>query len=405
MPQRYEALRQEIVEQIEADRAAGTFGRLAFLDENALRRRPEWDRHTLLRPAFVRDCEKILHLPPYNRTNGKTQVFSFYQNDDLTRRGLHVQVVSRIARNVGRLLGLNLDLIEAIALGHDLGHTPFGHAGERLLDRLLCQRAGCRFFHHAQSVRVLETLYRRNVSLQVLDGILCHNGELEQQRYEPAGELTFADFDDRLAATLAGREVTLTPATLEGCVVRLCDMIAYLGKDRQDALTARILPDLTCFTDSEIGLHNAVMINNLVVDVVNQSYGKNAIILSPAVFESLRQAKRENYANIYHNADLEAAYEQTIAPMFTELYDRLLADLLAEDESSPIFRHHLAHLRQATRPYEEDFAYRRENPHRMVADYLASMTDSYFIALHRRLFPNSPHHIALHSYFEDLEEE
>ncbi|MBR2152511.1 MAG: HD domain-containing protein [Clostridia bacterium] len=126
-----------IVQQIEKDKQSGDFGCFAFPDSQAVRRKPLWDKNTLLRPAFVRDCEKILHLPVYNRYNNKTQVFSFYENDDLSRRGLHVQLVSRIARNIGRLLGLNQDLIEAIALGHDLGHTPFGHAGERILDELM----------------------------------------------------------------------------------------------------------------------------------------------------------------------------------------------------------------------------------------------------------------------------
>ena len=101
---------------------------------DVIRRNPERDKASLWRPAYVRDIEKIMHHPFYNRYTDKTQVFSFYKEDDITRRALHVQRVSRIARNIGRLLNLNLDLIEAIALGHDIGHTPFGHAGESLLN-------------------------------------------------------------------------------------------------------------------------------------------------------------------------------------------------------------------------------------------------------------------------------
>lgn len=147
----------------------------------------EQDKANLWRPAFVRDIEKILHLPYYNRYVDKTQVFSFYHNDDITRRALHVQLVSRIARNIGSVLGLNLDLIEAIALGHDIGHTPFGHAGERFLDELLKNETGRSFQHNVQSARVLDKLFARNISLQVLDGVLCHNGEFEMQEYRPNG--------------------------------------------------------------------------------------------------------------------------------------------------------------------------------------------------------------------------
>ena len=159
-------------------RAAGTLSPFATRDAAALRREhTERDRETPLRPAFVRDAEKIVHTPAYNRMGGKTQVFSFRCNDDLTRRGLHVQLVGRIARDIGRALGLNLDLIEAIALGHDIGHTPFGHAGEHFLNEPFHERTGKWFFHNVQSVRVLDVLAGRNVSLQTLDGIICHNGE------------------------------------------------------------------------------------------------------------------------------------------------------------------------------------------------------------------------------------
>ena len=150
----------------------------ACSDADAIRREPRpADEATLLRPAFVRDAEKIMHTPAYNRLNGKTQVFSFRANDDLTRRGLHEQLVSRVARDIGRALGLNLDLIEAISLGHDIGHTPFGHAGERFLNNVFHDRTGRHFMHNVQSVRVIDRIYGRNVSLQTLDGMICHNGE------------------------------------------------------------------------------------------------------------------------------------------------------------------------------------------------------------------------------------
>lgn len=195
------------------------------------------DRAKLWRPCYIRDIEKIMHHPFYNRYTDKTQVFSFYKDDDITRRALHVQLVSRIARNIGRLLGLDLDLIEAIALGHDIGHTPFGHAGERLLGDIYYSRTGRFFNHNVHSVRVLDKIFNLNISLDTLDGILCHNGELELKEYRPAALSGFGEFDKKVEGCYIDRENVkkLIPSTLEGCVVRVSDIIAYIGKDRQDA--------------------------------------------------------------------------------------------------------------------------------------------------------------------------
>ena len=153
------ALSPELVERISADRASGHVNPYRCNDDQVIRRIDRAaDKGTLMRPAFMRDTEKILHLPAYTRYAGKTQVFSFRSNDDLSRRGLHVQLVSRIARDIGRALGLNCDLIEAIGLGHDLGHTPFGHAGERFLNDIFHERTGRYFFHNVQADRQLHAM-------------------------------------------------------------------------------------------------------------------------------------------------------------------------------------------------------------------------------------------------------
>lgn len=156
----YLTLDPDVEEAIRADRAAGRTSPYRT-DDDAVVRREDFahDRATLTRPAFVRDIEKILNLPAYNRYADKTQVFSFAENDEISRRGLHVQLVSRVARGIGSLLGLNCDLIEAIALGHDTGHTPFGHAGERFLSACYHARTGRTFNHNVHSVRVLDNLY------------------------------------------------------------------------------------------------------------------------------------------------------------------------------------------------------------------------------------------------------
>lgn len=206
-----------------------------------------------------------------------------------------MQFVSRIARNIGTVLGLNIDLIEAIALGHDLGHTPFGPAGERFLSELLYRNTGCYFNHNVHSVRVVDSLYRRNLTIQTLNGILCHNGEFEMKEYIPEPCENFCDFDSKVSECYhSGKEAInkLIPSTLEGCVVRISDMIAYLGKDRQDAKTAKIIDKNSEFAPNETGSRNAEIINNLIVDIIENSYGKDFIHLSSTAYNDLKKSKR-----------------------------------------------------------------------------------------------------------------
>lgn len=401
----YHGLSRAIQDRIREDRARHWVNPYRFDDTAALRRNMTRDRANIWRPTFVRDTEKILHLPFYNRYADKTQVFSFYHNDDLTRRALHVQLVSRIARNIGMVLGLNLDLIEAIALGHDIGHTPFGHAGERFLDELLWQQTGRHFAHNVQSVRVLDRIFGRNLTLQTLNGILSHNGELAQQTYHPKSMTDFAALDAAMEACGVQGDVAnraLAPSTLEGCVVRICDMIAYLGKDRQDAAIAHIVPESYPYSTSLIGRKNAQIINNLTVDIIENSYAKDCICLSEQAFADLKTAKDENYRMIYGDERIEREYRQCIGPMFSDVYFRLLEELEQQNEQSLIYRHHIAFVERNVQFYEDDrIPYRMEEPNQIVADYIASMTDDYFLALYQHLFPDSRLTITFHSYFED----
>lgn len=274
---KYNRIDEDLQQKIISNRESHWINPYAFKDEMAVRRNNDIDKANLWRPVFVRDIEKIMHLPYYNRYADKTQVFSFKNNDDITRRTQHVQLVSRIARNIGSVLGLNLDLIEAIALGHDIGHTPFGHAGERFLSELYHNETNRYFNHNVHSARVLDTIFARNFTMQTLDGVLCHNGEFEQQEYKPKYEKSFDDYDAEIELCYTeGTDAIkkLIPSTLEGCVVRICDMIAYLGKDRQDAALAGIIDPDYEFTTELIGRENAKIINNLTVDIIEHSYGK-----------------------------------------------------------------------------------------------------------------------------------
>lgn len=411
MKNAYTKIKPEVQEQILEDKAKNYKNPFACKNCDVIRRDTSKDKSSIWRPSFVRDSEKILHLPVYNRYSDKTQVFSFYKNDDLTRRALHVQLVSRIARSIGSVLGLNTDLIEAIALGHDIGHTPFGHAGERFLSELLHAETGLFFNHNVHSVRVLDKIYNRNLSLQTLDGILCHNGEFELQEYRPkpcekSAENAFAVFDQQIKdCDTKGNDAIkkLVPITLEACVVRVTDMIAYLGKDRQDAKTAKIIDD-EVFTQTEIGENNALIINNLSVDIINNSYGKDYIQLSPNYFEALKITKKENYQKIYGSSKVSQEIDALVKPMFKDVYYKLLDDLTNERTDSIIYKHHLNFVEQNTYYYNEiqsQFDYQKNNePNRIVADFIASMTDDYFVDLHEYLFPNSQYKIQYKSYFD-----
>lgn len=395
----YEKLSDSISEQIKNDRRNDNLSAFGFNEENALRRDNERDKATAIRTAFIRDTDKIIHCPYFNRYADKTQVFSFYKNDDITHRILHVQLVSRIARTIGKALGLNLDLIEAIALGHDIGHTPFGHEGEEFLDELLFSHTGRHFSHNIQSVRVLDKIFPYNITLQTLNGIAAHDGEMELSEYHPKPLESFEEFDRQIEACFADKKNVrkLVPATLEGCVMRISDIIAYLGKDRQDAERAHIISNAE-FESGAIGSYNAEIINNLIVNIVENSYKKPYIKMDDEHFAALKKAKADNYALIYKNDSVKSAMRETVKPMMARVYERLLSDLVKANFDSPIFTHHINFVNKAH--YKRDIPYEKTEPNQLVTDYIASMTDDYFVDLYSYLFPNDRLQIEYKGYFE-----
>lgn len=395
----YQSLSAELTKQILADRKNGTLPMTGFDETNAIRRNNQRDKANVIRTAFVRDIDKIIHCPYYNRYADKTQVFSFYKNDDITRRGLHVQLVSRIARTIGKALNLNLDLIEAIALGHDIGHTPFGHVGERFLDELLFEHTGRHFSHNIHSVRVLDSIYPYNISLQTLNGIAAHDGEMELSEYYPKALDDFETFDAQIEACYIDKSNVkkLVPATLEGCVMRISDIIAYLGKDRQDAEKAQLINNKD-FEPSAIGTYNAEIINNLIVNIIENSYGKPYIRMDEAHFEALKKAKSDNYMLIYKNDSVNDVLQNTVKPMMSDVYAKLLDDLIKGNLASPIFSHHIDYVNSAH--YARSIPYESTEPNQIVTDYIASMTDDYFIDLYEYLFPGSDKKITYKGYFD-----
>ncbi len=396
-----ERLSATLSEQMEQEKSTHSYTDRSCADRAAIRRFPSDKPAPVWRPEFAKDIDRILYSPYYNRYTDKTQVFSLIKNDDITRRSLHVQLVSRIARTIGRALNLNLDLIEAIALGHDIGHTPFAHCGEVYLNQLYNSHTGRFFNHNIHSARVLDQVFPLNLSLQTLSGIAGHNGEIELAEYRPVPMDSFAEFEKELEKcyTIKGYANKIQPSTLEGNVVRISDIIAYLGKDRQDATSLQMV-EHSAFPTTIIGTINSEIINNLVVNIIENSYGKPYIMLDDAHFQAVQSYKRDNYSLIYANEPGRVILNRVVEPMMQDIYEQLLDDLLHEKLDSPIFRHHIDYVNQTR--YPRSVPYGKTEPNQIIVDYIASMTDDYLIDLHRYLFPDSNYYVEYTGYFNDL---
>ncbi len=357
----------------------------ACLSKNAIRlgRENSENRHEFnVRPSFFRDVDRILHSTAYTRYMDKTQVFAFFDNDLITHRGLHVQFVSKIARTIGRALKLNEDLIEAISLGHDLGHVPYGHTGERCLNRICIANDLGLFLHNVQSVRVLKDLENSgkglNITLQVLDGILCHNGEMLNQRYEPDWNKTKEQFLDEYerASKEPGFDKTLKPMTLEGCVVRISDVIAYIGRDIEDAILLGIIDreEIPESITEVLGNKNSSIINNLVEDLITNSYEKPYLEFSKPVFTALKKLLDFNYKNIYRSP-LKEDKEEKFDKMFQTVFAGLREEIT--QKNSEINEIYVSGMnRDYTKANSSD---------KIIVDFIAGMTDNFFMERFKRI--------------------
>jgi dGTPase len=324
----------------------------ATLSTAAIRRRSEERVERGHRQHFSLDADRILHSLAYTRYIDKTQVFYLVDHDHVTHRVLHVQFLSKIARDIGRFLRLNEDLIEAVALGHDIGHAPFGHDGERYLSKI-CRRHGIGGFqHNVQSVRFLDRIERKgrgwNLSIQVLDGILCHDGEIHEERLRPRPGRTFADLDREMELKTADPDAALTPMTLEGCVVRLADTISYIGRDIEDAIRLNLIrrEEIPQNCSALLGNTNGAIVYNLVEDVIKNSMDRDAVGFSPEVSEALRELKSFNYARIYQNPKIKGEVGK-IGRLVETLFEIYLDDLASENLESDLFKGFLGGMSRA----------------------------------------------------------
>lgn len=344
----------------------------ATLDSEAIYLR---DVSNDFRTPFFRDIDRIIYTLAFTRYSDKTQVFSFKSNDHLTKRMIHVQYVSKIARTIGRALALNEDLIEASALGHDLGHTPFGHVGEEILNKISLDCGEGYFNHNIHSVRLLMDIENygngKDITLQTLDAIMCHNGELPQSEYHPVKK-TKEEFLKEYKLSYKDKTIIkkLRPMTLEGCVVRISDLIAYLGRDIEDAMRLNIVSfkDIPDSIKKYLGNNNRDIVNSLINDVIENSLDKSYIKVSDEVYNAIVDLKDFNYKNIYAKAYTKEE-RISLERMLNTLFNCYMNDLKYNNKDSNIIKSYLSNMSDE---------YKNSNSHeRIVIDYIAGMTDDY----------------------------
>ena len=331
-----------------------------------------------LRPNYFRDIDRIIHSLSYTRYADKTQVFSYKENDHISKRMIHVQLVSKVARTIGRALNLNEDLIEAIALGHDIGHTPLGHEGEYILDEISQRELGEKFAHNIQSVRHCMYVENKgeglNLSIQVLDGIMCHNGEMLSNKYIPMKkdkEEFLKEFENSYKDYAATKKCS--PMTLEGCVVRISDIIGYIGRDIEDAISLGKIEreEIPKEISDILGTTNKEIINTIILDIIKESIGKPYIGMSENIYNALFALKKFNSKNIYSKSMTleEKEYYKTGMNI---LFNDYLNAIEKQDKTNIIYEYFLNHINEN---------YLKNTPKkRMVIDFIAGMTDDLFIS-------------------------
>jgi dGTPase len=349
---------------------------LATKSRDAVRRNQE--EKAGHRQSFSVDTDRILNSRAYTRYIDKTQVFYMIANDHITHRVLHVQLVSKIARTIGRFMGLNEDLIEAIALGHDIGHPPFGHDGEKLLSELCVEQGLAPFHHNIQSVLYLDRIERAgrgwNLSLQTLDGILFHDGETHSDELHPFRGRDFAMLDgviDQVVKQVPPEQTM--PMTLEGCLVRLCDTIGYIGRDIEDAIELDLIcrDDLPTDCTEVFGNTNGTIVYRLVADLIKNGCREERIFFSPVISAALKNLKKFNYEQIYLDPVIKRGFAD-IKNCYRTLFENYLDDLQHDRQKSVIFTEFLERMGKT---------YLAQNlAAAIVRDFMAGMTDNYFMA-------------------------
>lgn len=338
-----------------------------------------------IRLDFARDSDRILHTLTYTRYIDKTQVFSDISNDHISKRMTHVQFVSKVSRTIARALGLNEDLCEAISLGHDVGHTPFGHNGEAILNDISKKVLNRTFAHNLNSVRVLKDLENNgqgcNLTLQVLDGVMCHNGELVETNYYPVKK-NIGTFLEEYNACIndESRIKKLRPMTLEGCVVRISDIIGYIGKDIEDAKILEKIKteDIPKHITKTLGNSNAEIMNNIILDIIKNSFNKPYLEMSHDVYNAIIDLKKFNMENIYLKSVTKNEL-QNQKYMFNQLFNIYLKAIKNKEKNNDIY----LYINNMCKEYLNN-----NSDEQIVIDFISGMTDRYMESQYKKYILN-----------------
>lgn len=352
-----------------------SLGPRAFRDANAWRMNPETADG--MRTNFAVDRDRILYSGAYRRYHGKTQVFSFTNliDEEMTNRNLHIAYVSQISRTIGKYLGLNTELIEAIALGHDLGHPPFGHDGEMALSQACIAHGIGHFHHNIESLRIVDRISRKgrglNLTFQVRDGIISHDGEVHNTLLKPEPNKTEERIQEYIGVKKAGGNMSWMPGTLEGCVVRITDTIAYIGQDIEDAIRYNLLKreELPAEVTAKLGNKNSQIIETLIKSVIVNSHEQDWIAFDEETSHYLLELKKFNYKYIYTDEKVKTS-NNIIYRTMGLMFDKYLDDIEKGNRESKVFKHFLDF--KALEYLEKSL------PAEQVRDFIATMTDRYY---------------------------
>ena len=336
------------------------------------------------RTVYERDVHRILHSWPFRRLRNKTQVFYAPKNDHICTRLEHALHVSSISKTICKRLRLNRDLAEAISLSHDLGHPPFGHIGEDILKRIHKNYHLPTFKHEGQSLRVIDRFkhngHTLNLTYEVRDGVVCHCGEKFRSKIRPDRRK-----DIKLVEPSGARRQR--PATLEACVVRLADVISYLGRDYEDGVDAGIVTRrLPAQVVTTLGRTNGEMIRKLIDDVVQNSHNQDAIELSEEVYSAACALKKFDTENIYKNK-LVTGQAPRIDQMLTDIF-YLFLEVTEESNRGKVRKR-----KYRGEPIETFYEFIREIQYtpeesdaQIVSDFVAGMTDVYATRVYQEMF-------------------
>ena len=350
---------------------------MAFINqipEDILQSRVKSRKGEDVRSPYYRDTTAILHSSPFRRLKHKTQVFFAPSNDHICTRMEHVLHVASIATAICRAMGLNDELAWAIGVGHDLGHTPFGHIGEHILSDLMVENGFQPFEHEVNGLRVVDFLSHLNLTYAVRDGIISHCGEHFIRTISP-------DFRVKNLGSIVTKN-GIMPSTWEGCVVRFSDQIAYLGRDFEDAARLGIVSksDVPEICTKVLGTTNGEIINTLVEDIITNSEKEGCIAFSEDVYEAVRLMKEFNYKRIYLSPMLQG-YEKYFRRLIGLIYS-YLTDLLNRNgfDKEPYLQEGnmlSAGFYNYVIEKKDDYIRHDGNLGRIVFDYISGMSDNF----------------------------